>query len=409
MNRLCIPIFLIAFAVRFSSTVRHVPPPDNVYESTRVAISLAESGRFADPFLIPTGPTAHVAPAFPVLLSLVFRFFGHGTAGEIAKQFLNCLVSSLQFAFLPWLATALGLSKSVGVGAGFFGASIPLQRYAESVSSWESSWSALLLLLLTGLTSRQWRRGNFGIHEALGIGALWGIALLFAPALASVYAAWLLLGAWLFRSARFFRANIACVGVSALLLLPWAYRNSVQLGSWIWFRDNLGLELNVSNREGITPRLTANLRAGSHAISHPHESLAEAEQVRELGEVEYNRRKLHEARRWIGDHPARFAELTAARVFYFWFPWAALVWQRVVLAVITIVAAIGLVRTWRGHPVSAKLIAAIWLAFPLIYYVIQFDRRYRHPVEWSLLIMASFAVHSLVPAVSTVLKRKSPA
>ncbi len=406
MNRLSVFIFLIAFAVRFSSVVRHAPLPDNVYESTRVAISLAEHGTFADPFIIPTGPTAHVAPGFPLVLGLIFRVFGHGTQGEIAKSFVNCSVSSLQFAFLPWIASVLGLSKSVGIGAGFFGALIPLQRYAESASSWESSWAAFLLLLLTGFTRRQWRSGSFGMNESLEMGALWGIALLFAPALASVYAGWLFVGVWLFRSKRFFRASLVSVSFSALLLLPWAYRNNVQLGSWIWFRDDLGLELRVSNQDFATPRLKENLLNGSHEISHPHTSVAEAEQLRRLSEVEYNRRKLHEALGWIEDHRAHFAQLTAVRMVYFWFPWVGADWQRILLGLVTALALTGLFFTWRVDALSAKIVMVIWLVFPLVYYVIQFDRRYRHPVEWTLLLMGTFGIQALVSAMSTLLNHR---
>lgn len=232
------------------------------------------------------------------------------------------------------------------------------------------------------------------MNESLGMGALWGIALLFAPALASVYAGWLFVGVWLFRSKRFFRAGLISVGVSALLLLPWAYRNNVQLGSWIWFRDNLGLELSVSNSDLATARLNENLRAGSHAIGHPHGSVAEAQQVRELGEVEYNRRKLHEALGWIEDHRAHFAQLTAVRMVYFWFPWVGADWQRILLGLVTALALAGLFFTWRVDAPSAKIVMVIWLVFPLVYYVIQFDRRYRHPMEWMLLLMGSFGVQA---------------
>ena len=41
-------------------------------EVSRIAESIAWQGKFADPYMIPTGPTAHNAPIYPFLLSLVY-------------------------------------------------------------------------------------------------------------------------------------------------------------------------------------------------------------------------------------------------------------------------------------------------------------------------------------------------
>jgi len=38
----------------------------------RVAASLLRTGRFADPYLIPSGPTAHLPPLWPAILALIF-------------------------------------------------------------------------------------------------------------------------------------------------------------------------------------------------------------------------------------------------------------------------------------------------------------------------------------------------
>jgi hypothetical protein len=56
------------------------------YEVERTAISLAHHGTLADPYLIPTGPTAHAAPGYPILLAAIFFVFGTGITAEIVKQ-----------------------------------------------------------------------------------------------------------------------------------------------------------------------------------------------------------------------------------------------------------------------------------------------------------------------------------
>ena len=394
LKRISIAIFLIAFSFRFSSTLRHSPTPDNVYEPTKVALSLANHGSFADPFLIPTGPTAHVAPAFPLILSVVYRIFGDGEAGETGKRVLTCFVSSLQYALLPWLAGVFGLAPSVGLAAALFGTVLPLQRYAESASSWESPWAAVLLMILSAMTSEPKIRARFGPiwTGAIWTGAVWGVALLFAPALASVYVGFL----WLLR--RHWRAAALSIGITMLCLSPWAYRNHRQLGSWIWLTDNLGLELSISNGDGSASGMDANLRANYLNRFHPSGSIAEALQVGQLGEVAYNNRRLAQALHWIATHPTQFCKLTAARAFYFWFP-------GIYLALVTLLAFAGLFHTFRTEPKTAAIFATIWIAYPLIFYIVQFDRRYRHPIEWSILLMAAqglfvlMRVHSRLKAV----------
>ena len=380
LNRVSIAIFLIAFSFRFSSTLRHRPDPDNVYEPTKVALSLANHGSFADPFLIPTGPTAHVAPAFPLILSIVYRMFGDGVAGETAKRFLSCFISSLQYALMPWLAGVFGLPRSVGLAAALFGAVLPLQRYAESASSWESPWVAVLLMFLAAMTSARRVHAWFRV---IWYGAVWGLALLFAPTLASVYVGFF----WLLR--KHWRAIAISVLITMLCLAPWAYRNKRQLGSWIWLTDNLGLELSISNDAGSASRMDANLTAGYFDHFHPSRSEVEALKVRQLGEVEYNRRRFAQALHWIADHPIQFCKLTAARAFYFWFP-------GIYLALVTLLAFAGLFHTFRTEPKTAAILAAIWIAYPLIFYIVQFDRRYRHPIEWSILLMAAQGICAFI-------------
>src|SRR2546430_1525084 len=81
-------------------------------ESVRIARSLAFHGTFADPFAtIKTGVTAHIAPAYPFLYSLVLRLFGtHYTALLILwAASLACL--ALQLGLLPLLSHRLHREK----------------------------------------------------------------------------------------------------------------------------------------------------------------------------------------------------------------------------------------------------------------------------------------------------------
>src|SRR5215472_2697670 len=53
---------------------------------------------------------------------------------------------------------------------------------------------------------------------------------------------------------------------------------------------------------------------------HPNSSTEEAQTLRALGEYRYNQTRLRKALAWIRAHPARAANLTLQRVWFFWFP-----------------------------------------------------------------------------------------
>jgi hypothetical protein len=83
--RAFIIIFLLGFSVRlfFPAKVpeHHILPHDR-WEDTAIATSLVERGQFADPYMIPTGPTAHLPPLVPGILALFWSLFGMGLAGN---------------------------------------------------------------------------------------------------------------------------------------------------------------------------------------------------------------------------------------------------------------------------------------------------------------------------------------
>jgi hypothetical protein len=360
-------IFAVALAVRLAYAMTTLPAIDQQYETSRVALSLADHGAFADPFRLPTGPTAHLAPGFPLVLAAVYKIFGAGLAGETAKRILGCVVSSLGYALLPALSAASGWGPGPGVAAGLLGAVFPLNRYEEIAGNWESPWAALALIALAWMCLRK--------TNPLRFGATGGLALLFAPAIAPVFAMWSL---W---SRRF---RLLALLPALLLLLPWAARNRIHLGEWIWMRDNLGLELSLSNNAAAAPTMRENIASGMHAAQHPSLSILEGDRVCYWGEPEYNRRRLDMARAWIAANPGRFLALTAARMRRFWF-------SSYYFSALLVLALAGLYRT-----PNAWVFATLWLTFPLLYYFVQFDPRYRHPMEWSVLLMASKGAYRFV-------------
>src|ERR1700736_4760169 len=112
MTHLAIVIFGLSFLIYAFSPQGSPTTYDLVQagEVARVSISVAQRGAFGDPYSsLPTGFTAHVAPAYVFLYATVAKLFGMGGAGEITLWSLNVVFIALQFALLPVLSHRLGL------------------------------------------------------------------------------------------------------------------------------------------------------------------------------------------------------------------------------------------------------------------------------------------------------------
>ncbi len=102
LRKFCLAIFCVALAVRLSAIfaleLQH--RWDGGAEWENIARNLASTGEFANPYPSPTGPTAHSPPAYPFLLSLVFRAVGTGPEGRLGCLILNA-VFHVDPALLP--------------------------------------------------------------------------------------------------------------------------------------------------------------------------------------------------------------------------------------------------------------------------------------------------------------------
>ncbi|MCC6857906.1 MAG: hypothetical protein IT158_05070, partial [Bryobacterales bacterium] len=111
--RVFVLIFCLSFAVRLALFAAWASTRKDFYrpggENGRVALSLLRTGRFADPYLIPTGPTAHPTPLWPAVLALIYRAFGVTATAGYVRALAAIASYSLLFALMPWLAQRLGL------------------------------------------------------------------------------------------------------------------------------------------------------------------------------------------------------------------------------------------------------------------------------------------------------------
>jgi hypothetical protein len=377
------------FALR---TYQHI----DTAELVLVARCLSNNHFFGNPFPVPTGPTAIVAPGYALLLSLIYSMFGTGIGAQAVQETICSLVTSLGIGAIVLFSESAEYKLRVGVFAGALGALLPTKLWIETKGAWSTPYDSLILVLLATLTLRQWKRPQFTLSLAILNGFLWGLAMLFAPAFFPILVGFLLAGLFIFTKERPKYTRWACLllVVSFLVLTPWTIRNYRELGGFFFIRDNLGLEVYNANNDRARPTLEENLKLPKRV--HPNDNPMEAAELARLGELRYNQDKLKVAVRWIVDHPKQFSILSAQRFLHFWFPSSNQMWKRIVSGAITLLALTGFVLSCRTYRLAAVNIAVIWLVYPPIYYLVQADPRYPYPIYWTLLLMAAVSILRLI-------------
>ncbi len=394
-------IFAISFAIRGALLFSGLLPlhPDPFHETGHVAVSLARSGRFADPYKIPTGLTAHPTPIYAGLLGLIYRVFGVTVTAAYVRGLLAIVSFSALYAMLPWLALRVGVGAAAGVIGGLAGALIPQQGFLEIIGGSDNLFPAIALGLLTvGFLSR-WRGGRNSTFRSLLLGIGCGAALHLSPPLLLVLLGWMAFE-MVWRRDRRKWLSLACLALGAIVAcIPWAWRNYRAFHEFLFIRSNFGLELRLANHDGADADIDVTV-AREPDFRHPSLNLEEARKVRDLGETEYMRQSKNEALNWIIRHPRRFLFLTFVRIVYFWCgPLRRLPWNAAAITTVTILALLGLRRVLPGLASPQRAALLIPLAtFPLVYYVVSFVGHYRAPIEGMLLLLAGVELwHRIKP------------
>ena len=241
------------------------------------------------------------------------------------------------------------------------------------------------------LTVAHFRRDDPDLLRSLGCGLGWGITFLISPVFMVVLAGLILV------LPRRLHLSALIIFCSLLVISPWIIRNYLVLGHFVPVRDNLGLELSVSNNDRATALLERNFRIRDYR--HPYSNLSETLQMKALGGTAYYRLRQHEALEWIGEHPRRFLQLTAEHIVFFWFnPWGEIV-NNVFIVLLTLGGVTGLCLLYGRDPKTAWIFAVVWLSFQIPYYFTQVSPRYRFPIDWSFWLLWAYTLWRLFPSV----------
>lgn len=371
-------------------------------ETGNIALALAHGHGFANLFRKETGPTAWLAPAYPFLVSVIFRFFGPLTLSSFYVAVLLNAVFSAAAAFPLYELARRTAGIPAAVAASWLWAFLPSGVLMPFEWIWDTSLSVLLALLLAWATLRIAERSTWKLW--FGYGVLGAVALLSNPALGIALPfllAWAVVRSEA-KSVHSFTQTVVCLVVMVACCLPWTLRNFHHFHRFIPIRSSLPFELWIGNN-GIFDEHAVR---GIQRITRYEETRRYAQ----LGETAYLDEKWQLAATFIRTKPALFARLSARRIVATWFgtehPYddfrrtdSLLVRSILIVNLFLTIGTVSgaLMLLFRKHPLAVPLLV-FPLLYPVVYYVTHTSLRYRHPVDPFLLLLTVVAALQL-PAV----------
>jgi hypothetical protein len=350
-----------------------------------VASALAKRGEFADPYCLPTGPTAHLPPVMPGILAAIWRLFGMGLAAGYAAWIFRIGCYAAMYAMLPWLAGRLGVGRQAGLMAGLAGA---------FMAGWPGHGEALTAIAM-GLLSvaflKRWTSKSASLAGSFLLGLAAGVSFHLQPALLPVVLGFLSFEIVWSRARRKWALVFTTALGILIVCIPWGVRNYRTFDSVFFIRSNFGLELRMAHHEGAAASMEVMDAREEHR--HPRTHEAEAKLVQQMGEVPYMRTAGREALEWMRENPAESLRLTLSRFAHFWFGPLHRPGTALAVTALTLLALLG---TWYVLPkLDASRRAALLIplaTYPLVYYIVTYMWRYRTPLNWLILMLAGAAV-----------------
>ncbi len=383
------------------------------WEMGRIARALVTGYGYADPFTGHTGPTAWVAPLYPVLMAGVFRVFGIYTllSAWLLLTF-NCFFSALTTRTTYEIA-ARCFNRRVAVWSAWIWALYPAAMQYAVRWVWEMSLSTWLFTLVIVLALRMHSIGEPSpqSHDArtlprwLLFGFLWGLLALSNPSLLVFLPA---NGLWILAGTKDWRRQLAYASAAAvvclLCMLPWMIRNERAFHQFIPMRANFGAELYLGNGPGAQGFLME--------YNHPFQAPDQLRLYQQMGEVAYAKMRGRLAIANIKSDPGLFVRNTIKRAYFFWISvphptddaWYVEIGRVANFAFVSVAGLLGLALAWRRRIPAVGLITWAFVLVPWMYYFITVHARFRHPLEPLIAILGVFLFLSVEKRPSVRIK-----
>ena len=307
--------------------------------------NLAEAFEFCS---ISGSPTAHRPPLYPWLIAACYLL-----GGTVAIGVVQILLGTATVWLTSWLAHELGLGRRIQLIAAFIVAFDPLLVQYTSRAMTETLCVFLTTALLVAITRLRGTASRTCIPACLRTGALFGLVTLCRP---GMWAFGFLAGfVWLIRllsrsrkpelsasslpgnteskcseeasrpttRTSMKRAAVFVAGV-VVVVTPWTIRNCLVFGRPIVMTTHGGYTLLLGNNsefyEEVVSRSDDSVWS-FESLTRWQDSIrkqADASGIDWNDEVARDRFLAGEARLWMTDHPAEFAEACLLRLRRFW-------------------------------------------------------------------------------------------
>jgi hypothetical protein len=407
--------FWVAFLVRLAyltlaHTYRIRPFPDHFeygWEMGRIARSLTTGHGYADPFAGHTGPTAWVAPLYPLLMALVFKLTGVYT---LTSAWILLTLNSLFSALTVFPIAAIGRrcfaasgtarAASISRWAVWLWALYPAAMQYAVRWVWETSLSTLLFTCAFALALRMHQRspdrpGRFAGRDWVLFGLIWGAIALANPALVLFLpfaGIWILTGAGSALVRGLAGASLSAV-IFLAILAPWVIRNSRVFHHFVPLRANFGAELYLGNGPGATGLLME--------YDHPAKDPQQLRLYSAMGEYRYAQMRGELAKQTIRADRWLFVRNTLKRLDFFWFGVpsasgnaASRFFRSLNFGFLSTAGLLGLLLALRRRVYGAWLFAFAFLTLPAMYYFVTVHARFRHPLEPLIALLGVYLFQS---------------
>lgn len=363
-----------------------------------LANSLLQGHGLSSPFGAATGPTAIIAPGYPLLVAAVFRIFGSYSLDSAAVLMgISAVFNVLTVWLIMRLAQRIAGSRAA-LFAGCLWAVSPPLLWMPTIF-WETSLSSFLLLAAIAVAIQLTSAPRTWPWPLLGAGV--GVAGLLNPALLPSLTLIILWSAWN-ASPRVTKRPLLLALVFLAVYLPWPLRNARVFHAWVPTRTTVGIELWMGNHPGSDGYLQESL----FPTFHPAELHAyEAE-----GEIAYSNGKAQIATAYIWSHRARFLQLSLLRFLRFWSGAGSRNGSGLFVlyaALTTLLGILGVLKLFRSKQTRTAILFLLpMLVFPLPYYITHAEFRYRLVLDPLMTLLAGVALAYRSPHTHAATVRK---
>ena len=348
-------------------------------------------------------------PLYPFFLAGVYEVLGRD---PIAVAVVQIGLDALTVLLLFWIGRRVA-GEAVGLLAAAFYGAYPYLLYQNLTLN---DTGVFIFLLAAGIAAAYKARDTRNWRWAAALGVAFGLGALTKTLIVLVLP---LLALWWWHALGLRRAVIlgAASGIAlALVIAPWAVRNTRLHGELVLISTNGGSNLH----QGNNPCVADYLARGWDAQWVRCIELAPPE----LSETEADRWHREQALTYLREHPGEWPRLFWTKLWVLWSPvimpydlppdpylvddavlqfestafQAARVIHAIYFTPLLILGLAGLILGWRDRREIAPLVA-VFAAITIAYLIFHPSTRYRSPADPFVFVLAGYALLRLCPAL----------